>query len=149
MCHLSLCPRKKSTTPSACSHAIWMAGAERLGQTSARQAKAPSSRMSQCSIGVPHTKSLRQRNAAVVTGSALRELVPWQPTLKRQKRAPKPKKRTNSTKEFSEQFDGVTGHHPVKKGFWGESCQKVHTKVRQNLCRTSSLGYFSVPNTPP
>ena len=29
----------------------------------------------------------------------------------------KPKNRTNSTKEFSKQFEGVTGHYPVKQGF--------------------------------
>ena len=27
------------------------------------------------------------------------------------------KNRTNSTKEFSELFEGVTGHYPVKQGF--------------------------------
>ena len=37
--------------------------------------------------------------------------------FKGQKRTPKPKNRTNSTKELSEQFDGVTGHYPVKQGF--------------------------------
>ena len=29
----------------------------------------------------------------------------------------KPKIRANGTKEFSEQFEGVTGHYPVKQGF--------------------------------
>ena len=48
-------------------------------------------------------------------------------------------------KKFFKQFDGVTGQYPVKQGFWGESRQKVHPKVRQNLCRTSSLGYLFCP----
>ena len=65
--------------------------------------------------------------------------------IKDQKRTPKPKKRTNSTKEFSEQFEGATGHYTVKQGFGGESHQKVHLKVRQNLCRKSSLGYLFCP----
>ena len=34
-----------------------------------------------------------------------------------QKGPTKPKIRVNSTKEFSEQFEGVTGHYPVKQGF--------------------------------
>ena len=34
-----------------------------------------------------------------------------------QKGPTKPKNRTNSTKEFSEQFEEVTGHYPVKQGF--------------------------------
>ena len=55
-----------------------------------------------------------------------------------------PKNRTNSAKEFSEQFEGLTGHDPLKQGFWGKSHQKVHPKVRRNHCRKSSLGYFSV-----
>ena len=65
--------------------------------------------------------------------------------IKGQKRTPKPKECTNSTKEFSEQVEGDTGHYPVKLGFWGKSHQKVHPKVRQNLCRTSSLGYLFCP----
>ena len=55
---------------------------------------------------------------------------------------PKPKNRTNSAKEFSEQFEGVTGHYPLKQGFWGKSHQKVRPKVRRNLCRESSLRYL-------
>ena len=37
--------------------------------------------------------------------------------IRSQKGPTKPKDRTNSTKEFSEQFEGVTGHYPVKQGF--------------------------------
>ena len=33
------------------------------------------------------------------------------------KRTHKAKNRTNSTKEFSEQFEGLPGHYPVKRGF--------------------------------
>ena len=33
------------------------------------------------------------------------------------KRTPKPKNRTNSTKHLSEQFEGGTGHYPIKQGF--------------------------------
>ena len=36
--------------------------------------------------------------------------------IRNQKGPTKPKNRTNSTKEFSEQFEGVTGHYPVKQG---------------------------------
>ena len=67
------------------------------------------------------------------------------PKVRSQKRTPKPKNRTNSTKEFSEQFEGVTGHYPLKQGLWGKSHQKVHPKVRRNLCRKSSLGYLFCP----
>ena len=62
-----------------------------------------------------------------------------------QKRSPKPKNRTNSAKEFSEQFAGVSGPYPLKQGFWGKSHQKVHPKVRRNLCRKSSSGYLFCP----
>ena len=34
-----------------------------------------------------------------------------------QKGPTKPKNRTNSTKECSEEFEGATGHYPVKQGF--------------------------------
>ena len=40
-----------------------------------------------------------------------------QTNLKSPKRTPKPKNRTNSAKEFSEQFEGVTGHYPIEQGF--------------------------------
>ena len=65
-----------------------------------------------------------------------------QPLLQEPQRTHKPKNRTNNTKEFSEQFEGVTGHYPVKQGFWGKSHQKVHPNVRQNLCHTASLWYL-------
>ena len=39
-------------------------------------------------------------------------------------------------------FWTIRGHYPIKQGFWGKSRWKVHPKVRQNLCRTSSLGYL-------
>ena len=34
------------------------------------------------------------------------------------------------------------GHHPMKQGFWGKLHQKVHPKVRVNLCQTSSLWHL-------
>ena len=46
------------------------------------------------------------------------------------KRSPKAKDHTNSTKEFSEQVEGVTDHYPVKQGFRGKSHQEVHPNVR-------------------
>ena len=51
----------------------------------------------------------------------------------------------NSTKESSEQFEGITGHYPVKQGFRGKSLQKVHPNVLQNLCHTVSLWYLFCP----
>ena len=65
--------------------------------------------------------------------------------VRSQKRTPKPKNRTNGAKEFSEQFEGLTGHDPLKQGFSGRSHQKVHPNVRRNLCRKSSLGYLFCP----
>ena len=52
-----------------------------------------------------------------------------------QKGPTKPKNRTSSTKEFSEQFEGVTGHCPVNTGF-----EANHPNVRQNLWHTVSFG---------
>ena len=69
----------------------------------------------------------------------------WRTDFGSQKRTPKPKNRTNSAKEFFEQFEGVAGHYPLKQGVWGKSQQKVHPKVRRNLCRKSSLGYPFCP----
>ena len=45
-----------------------------------------------------------------------------------QTRTPKPKNRTNSTKQFSEQFDGVAGHYPVKQGFEANRTRKFTRK---------------------
>ena len=42
-------------------------------------------------------------------------------------------------------FWTIRGHYPIKQGFWGKSHQKVHLKVRRNLCRKSSLGYLFCP----
>ena len=63
----------------------------------------------------------------------------WVPFIRSQKGPTKPKNRTNSTNEFSEQFEGVTGHYPSKQGFWGKSHQKVHPNVRPNICHIVSL----------
>ena len=50
---------------------------------------------------------------------------------------------TNSTKEFSEQFEGTTGSLPSKtQGFWGTSHQKVPPNVRQ---KSLSHSQFVVP----
>ena len=61
-------------------------------------------------------------------------------------------KRTHKAKNSCEQqqrifwtIRGVTGHYPVKQGFWGKSQQKVHPNVRQNLCHTVSLWYLFCP----
>ena len=45
-------------------------------------------------------------------------------------------------KKREERLWTIRGHYPIKQGSWGKSHQKVHPKVRQNLCRTSSLGYL-------
>ena len=58
-------------------------------------------------------------------------------------------KQNPEAKESHEQhqriFWTIRGHYPVKQGFWGKSRQKAQPKVRQNLCRKSSLGYFFCP----
>ena len=59
-----------------------------------------------------------------------------------QKRPTKPLICANRTKEFSEQFEGVIGHDPVKQGFWVKSHHSVQPNVRQNLCHTVSLWYL-------
>ena len=64
-----------------------------------------------------------------------------------QKRLTMPKNHTNSTKEVSEQFEGVTGHYPVKQGFRGKSHQTIHPNVRLNLCHTVSLCYLFCPQS--
>ena len=66
----------------------------------------------------------------------------FRPEVRSQKRTPKPKNRTNSAREFSEQFEGFAGHCRLKQGFWGKSHQKVHPKVRRNLCRKVLWGTF-------
>ena len=78
-------------------------------------------------------------------GATFRWILIWEPNFRSPRGPTKPKNRTNSTKEFSEQFEGVTGHYPVKQGFWGKSDQKVHPNVRQNLCHAVSLWYLACP----
>ena len=51
-----------------------------------------------------------------LTAKMVMGVVPGLVKIKK-KRTPKPKNRTNSAKEFSEQFEGVTGHYPLKQGF--------------------------------
>ena len=69
----------------------------------------------------------------------------WPPNLqgffKGQKWTPKPKNRTNNTKEFSEQFEGTAQEERV---FCGKSHQKVHPKVRKSW----SCKFFGVPFVP-
>ena len=36
-------------------------------------------------------------------------------------------------------------HYPIKQGFWCKSHQKIHTKVRRNLCRKSFWAYLFCP----
>ena len=62
--------------------------------------------------------------------------------IRSQKGPTKPKNRTNSTTEFSEQFEGVTGHYPVKQAFWGKSHQKVHPNCSAKYL---SHSFFVVP----
>ena len=45
-------------------------------------------------------------------------------------------------KTFLNNSRGFPVPYPLKQGFWGKSHQKVHPKVRQNLCRKS---FFGVP----
>ena len=77
---------------------------------------------SACSVACPSCPA-RERSLELICEHALKSenfcLSSFRKTLKikGQKRTPKPKNRTNSTKELSEQFDGVTGHDPVKQGF--------------------------------
>ena len=62
-----------------------------------------------------------------------------------EKRTPKPKNRTNSAKECSEQFEGVTGHSHENKGFEANRTRKFTRKFGEPLCRKSSLGYRLCP----
>ena len=64
------------------------------------------------------------------------------PNLKGKRKNPKPKE---SHEQHQRIFWTARGYYPIKKGFWGKSRQKVHPKVRQNLCRKSSLGYLFCP----
>ena len=59
---------------------------------------------------------------------------------------PKPKK---SREQYQRIFWTIRGHYPIKQGFWGKSHQKVHPKVRRNLCRKVLCGTFSVPERRP
>ena len=87
-----------------------------------------------------------------------------------QRKNPKAKKSHQQHQTFSEQFEGVTGHYPLKQGFWGKSQQgatrwgptgpraserKIFLRegLRKdlwkplrawNLCRKSSLAYLKV-----
>ena len=65
-----------------------------------------------CVVNPPSMKALRDHKLWRVNPISL--------SLTRsgaKKRPTKPKSRTNSTKEFFEQFAGVAGHYPVKQGF--------------------------------
>ena len=54
----------------------------------------------------------------------------------------KPKNRTNSTKEFSEQFEAVTGHYPVKQGVLR---QIVPESSAERSAKSLSHSFFVVP----
>ena len=60
------------------------------------------------------------------------------PFFRSQKGPTKPKNHTNSTKEFSEQFEGNTGHYPAKQGFRPESSRECSAK-------SLSHSFFAVP----
>ena len=62
----------------------------------------------------------------------------WEP-----KKTPKPKNRTNSAKEFSEQFEGVTGHYPLS--FEGNRTRKFTRKFGEIFVAKVLWGTFSVP----
>ena len=51
--------------------------------------------------------------------------------------------RANSTKEFSEQFEGVTGHYPVKQGFWGKL--RAPESSPERSAKSLSHSFFVVP----
>ena len=54
----------------------------------------------------------------------------------------KPKNRTKSTKELSEQFEGVTGHYPVKQGVFGRIAPESSPK---RSAKSLSHSFFVVP----
>ena len=60
------------------------------------------------------------------------------------KKNPKPKK---AHEQYQRMFWTIRGRYPIKQGFSGKSHQKAHPKVRQNLCRKSSLAYLFCPWT--
>ena len=66
---------------------------------------------------------------------------PAETSIRGQKRRTKPKIRANSTKEFSEQFEGVVGHYPVKQGFEANRTRKF----TQTFGKSLSHSFFVVP----
>ena len=62
-----------------------------------------------------------------------------------EKETPKPKNRTNSAKEFSEQFEGVTGHYPLKQGFLRQIAPENSPESSAKSLLQSSLGYLFCP----
>ena len=65
--------------------------------------------------------------------------------VRSQKGLTKPKNRTNSTRGFSEQFKGVAGHYPIKRGFRGKLRQTVPRTFGKNFITQFICGTFSVP----
>ena len=61
------------------------------------------------------------------------------------KNPPKPKKRTNSTKEFSEQFEGFTGSLHSKTRLLRQIAPESSPERSVNLCHTVSLWYLFCP----
>ena len=57
-----------------------------------------------------------------------------------------PKSRTNSTKECSEQFEGLPGHYPINKGFAANRIRKFTKRSAKSLSHSLFCGALSVPN---
>ena len=71
------------------------------------------------------------------------------PKVRSQKRTPKPKNRKNSTKDFSEQFEGITGHYPLKRGFEANRTREFTRKFGEIFVAKILWGTFSVPDKEP
>ena len=63
-----------------------------------------------------------------------------------QKRTPKPKNRTNSAKELSQQFEGFTGHFPLKQGVLKQIAPESSP---ESSTKSLSQKFFGVPFSVP
>ena len=69
----------------------------------------------------------------------------FKPFSQEPKKNPKAKKSHEQRQRIFWTIRGAYRSLPIKTRFWGKSHQKVHPKVRRNLCRNSSLGYLFCP----
>ena len=77
-------------------------------------------------------------------------LIFCRPSIRSQKRPTKPKNRTNSTKEFSEQFGGGYRSLPSKtKGFEANRTRKFTRTFGKIFVTQFVCGTFSVPKSTP